>query len=150
MPQSLSNILVHLVFSTKHRQPIISDEIRERLHGYAVGVLRNLGCPSVELNTEPDHLHSLLAMSRTKSIAEVVEELKSSTSGWCKTQGAQWSQFYWQGGYAAFSVSQSQIDVVREYIRNQREHHRTRSFQDELRLLLKRHGIEFDERYLWD
>jgi REP element-mobilizing transposase RayT len=150
MPQSLANVLLHLVWSTKHRERWIADEDRERLHAYTIGVLANLECPSLETNSEPDHIHILCSLSRTVTIAKLIEKVKTSTSAWLKTVGPQYAQFHWQGGYSSFSVSQSLVPQVREYIRNQREHHQVRSFQDELRALLKKHGMAFDERYVWD
>ena len=153
MPQSLANVVLHLVWSTKHREPLIADEIRERLHGYILGVLENLDCPSIETNSEPDPIHILCHLSRTITIAKLIEQAKTSTSVWLKTLGAPTAKFFWQGGYSAFSVSESQIEVVRRYIRNQQEHHRgakRMSFQDELRALLKKHRLPFDERYVWD
>ena len=150
MPQSLANVLLHIVWSTKHRERWIADEDRERLHAYTIGVLVNLGCPSLETNSEPDHLHILCSLSRTITIAQLVEKVKTGTSAWMKTLGPRYAEFHWQGGYSSFSVSESLVPRVREYIRNQREHHRARSFQDELRALLKKHGVAFDERYVWD
>ena len=150
MPQSLSSVLIHLVFSTKHREPWIRASIESELHAYGSTVLRNLGCPALDMNGTADHLHTLFALSRVTTIADVVEELKTSTSKWIKTKGEAFAGFHWQGGYAAFSVSQSNVEQVRDYIQRQKEHHATRSFQDEVRALLTRHGVSFDERYVWD
>jgi REP-associated tyrosine transposase len=153
MPQSLSNVLLHVVWSTKNREPWIADSIRERFHSYVVGVLENLECPSLETNSEPDHIHILCRLSRTRTISKLIEQTKTSTSSWLKTVDGISSHFSWQGGYAAFSVSESQVPVVKKYIQQQREHHRGNrrlSFQDELRALLKKSGVAFDERYLCD
>ena len=150
MPQSFSSILVHLVFSTKNREPWIRAPIESQLHAYGTTVLKNAGCPALALNGTADHLHSLFRLSRTKSVAEVVEELKTSTSKWIKTKGPNFQGFHWQSGYGAFSVSQSNVTSVIDYIRNQSEHHRGISFQDELRALLHKYEIAIDERYAWD
>jgi REP element-mobilizing transposase RayT len=150
MPQSLSSILIHVVFSTKNREPWIRDRIEPELHAYATTVLKNAGCPSLAMNGTADHLHALVHLSRVKTVAEIVEELKTSTSKWIKTKGNTLRGFHWQTGYAAFSVIQSSVEQVVQYIRQQKEHHRGRSFQDELRALLGKHGVDFDERYVWD
>ena len=151
MPQSLSNVLLHLVFSTKHRQPFLRrPELRDVMTGYLVGTLRNLQCPSLIVGVVEDHVHVLCNLHRTISIAKLVEELKKSSSARIKEQGPQLREFHWQNGYGVFSVSQSNVPQVKTYIANQEEHHRTRTFQEEFRLLLTRHGVEFDERYVWD
>lgn len=153
MAQSLANVTLHLVFSVKDRERHLTDEIRERFHAYAAGTLNRLSCPCIEINLEPDRVHIFCQLARTVSIAELLSKLKAATSGWIKDLGPSWAGFQWQGGYAAFSVSQSQIEKVRQYIRNQREHHRAGKaldFQDELRILLKNHKVAFDERYVWD
>ncbi len=150
MPQSLSSVLVHLVFSTKNRDPWIRRNVESELHAYGTTVLQNMGCPCLAMNGMADHLHTLFALSRVTTIAAVVEELKTSTSKWIKTKNALFSGFHWQSGYGAFSVSQSNAQQVIDYIRQQKEHHQSRSFQDEFRMLLERNEIEFDERYVWD
>jgi REP element-mobilizing transposase RayT len=151
MPQSLANVLIHVVLSTKNRAPFLkSRELREELQGYMVGALREIECPSLIVRTVEDHLHCLLNLSRTVSIAKLVETMKVESSSWVKRQAPHLPDFYWQAGYGAFSVSQSNAPQVKGYIANQDEHHRRISFQDELRALLRRHEIEFDERYVWD
>ncbi|HEV7225812.1 MAG TPA: IS200/IS605 family transposase [Pirellulales bacterium] len=151
MPQSLADVLIHVVFSTKNRVPFLkSPEVREQLNGYMVGAMDNLGCPSLITRSVEDHLHVLCQLSRTMSIAQLVKEIKATSSAWVKEQGRGLTDFYWQAGYGAFSVSHSNKEQVKEYIANQEEHHRTRTFQEEFRLLLARHGIKFDERYVWD
>lgn len=150
MPQSLARLHVHLVFSTKGRRPVIDDEVREGLHGYMAVVLRNMGCPAVLINSVEDHVHVLFELARTVSVSEAVEEVKKSSSKWIKTQGDRFAGFAWQAGYGAFAVSRSNVEVVREYIARQREHHRTVGFQEEYREFLRRHEVEFDERYVWD
>ena len=150
MAQSLAKIVVHLIFSTKNRRPLILPEVREALEGYLVGALGNLDSPSLLVKSVADHVHVLFMISRKYSIAEIVEELKKSSSKWVKTRGAQYADFYWQSGYGAFSVSESVIEDVKRYIEGQDEHHQTVSFQDEFLAFLARHGVEYDERYIWD
>ncbi|HPF41796.1 MAG TPA: IS200/IS605 family transposase [Phycisphaerae bacterium] len=150
MPQSLAKLHIHLVFSTKDRQLMIDDAIRAPLHGYMAGILDQLGCCAVLINSVGDHVHVLFDLSRERSISDVTRNLKTGASKWIKTQGPAYRGFAWQAGYGAFAVSVSNIPEVRAYIENQQEHHRTRSFQDEFRLFLRRHNIEFDEQYVWD
>ena len=151
MPQSLANVLLHIVFSTKNCVPFLQDPtIRENLNAYMVGALNAIECPSLITRTVEDHLHCLCQLSRTISIAKLVEEMKVESSSWVKKQAQSLQNFHWQSGYGAFSVSQSNVGQVKLYIANQEEHHRKMTFQDELRLLLNRHEIEFDERYVWD
>lgn len=150
MPQSLSQIYLHVVFSTKLRKPWLDPPIRPRLFAYTATVLNNLGCVPTEVGGYSDHLHILCSLSRTMSPAQLVEEIKKPTSKWMKSQGESFQDFYWQSGYGAFSVSRSNLGEVREYIMRQVEHHRTMTFQDEFRKLLDAHGVEFDERYVWD
>jgi putative transposase len=150
MPQSLAKIYVHLVFSTKNRERVLPDEVRADLHAYMGGTLNGLGCSPIEINIEPDHAHLLFVMSRTETLSDVVGQVKKSANDWLRARGPQFANFYWQGGYGAFSVSQSAVEEVRAYIRNQRQHHQQVSFQDEFRAFLKRYEIEFDERYVWD
>jgi REP element-mobilizing transposase RayT len=150
MPQSLANLLVHLTFSTKHRQPTLKPAFQQPLCGYMIGILKNIGSPSLEVNCVEDHAHILFLLSKTRSLSEVVEDVKTGSSKWLKTQDARLKDFHWQAGYGAFSVSQSSVASVCEYIVNQQEHHRRTSFQDEFRAFLTRHGVEFDERYVWD
>jgi len=151
MPQSLADVVVHIVFSTKNRAPLLkSPEVRERLHAYSVGTLKNLDCRSIITRSVEDHIHILCHLSRTMTIAQLIKEIKASSSAWLKEQDPCLHDFYWQAGYGAFSVSRSNVEKVKDYIADQEEHHRTRTFQEEFRLLLERHGIEYDERYVWD
>lgn len=150
MPQSLAKNLIHLIYSTTDRRPVLDDAIREELHKYTCGILQDQECAAVEIGSVPDHLHLLFVLSKNKALADVVREVKRGTSRWLKSKGPQFAAFEWQAGYGAFSVSQSAVEKVRRYIRDQAEHHRKVSFQDELRAFLRRHGIEFDERYVWD
>ena len=150
MPQSLARLHVHLVFSTKNRENLITDAVRASLHAYMATVLQNLGCTPVLINSMEDHIHILFDLSRTVAVSQAVEDVKKSSSKWIKTQGAEFSAFAWQAGYGAFAVSESMVQTVRGYIASQAEHHRQRTFQDELREFFKRHNIVFDERYVWD
>jgi len=151
MPQSLANVLVHIVFSTKERRAMLQNpELREELHRYLAGVSANLECFAVVVGGATDHVHLLANQSRTIALAEWVKELKRASSLWAKKKSPLWNLFQWQAGYGAFSVSQSPKNRVREYIRSQENHHRRLSFQDELRQLLTKHQIAFDERHVWD
>jgi putative transposase len=151
MPQSLARILIHIVFSTKDRRPFLRDSgLRLELHRYLGGTLNNLECQSVIVGGVEDHVHMLCAMSRTTAAAEVVKETKRGSSVWIKTRSADLTGFAWQNGYGVFSIGYSQIEVARNYISDQEKYHRTVSFQDEFRQLLRRYEIEFDERYVWD
>ena len=148
MPQSLSRVLLHMVFSTKDREPFLSSSLRGSLHAYLIGVLRNLDCPSIQVGGSDDHVHLLMVLSRTRTIAGVAQEVKTSSSKWVKTQGVR--AFAWQTGYGVFSVSESRVQEVVAYIQGQEDHHRYRSFQEEFREFLQRHQVPFDERYVWD
>lgn len=151
MPQSLARVLLHVVFSTKNRVPFLRDvEIREALHGYVAGTLREIDCAPIVVGGVEDHIHILCNFSRTLTIAKLVEEVKRSSSKWVKDREHRLRDFYWQGGYGVFSTSQSQGQRVRDYIIKQEEHHQKTSFRDEFRLLCSRHEIEIDERYVWD
>ena len=113
-------------------------------------VLQNLGCPIALINSVEDHVHILFELSRTVTVSETVEIAKKSSSKWIKTQGTEFDRFAWQAGYGAFAVSESNVSAVIDYIANQREHHRQKSFQEEYRAFLERHGVTYDERYVWD
>ncbi len=149
MSQSLAKNLIHLVFSTKHRRPIIATEVRERLFAYQAGIFQQWESPAIVIGGTEDHVHALFLLSKNHALKKIVEEVKKSSSKWMKHEAAI-ADFYWQNGYAAFSVSVSNGDQVEAYIRNQELHHQKRSFQDELRALLNRHQVEFDEKYVWD
>ena len=148
MPQSLAKILVHVIFSTKNREPMISRQVRPSLHAYITGILENLRCPSLQTGGTTDHVHTLLSLARTLTVADVVEEMKKGSSKWMKQQGVE--DFFWQAGYGAFSVGASQRRALIAYIAQQEEHHRHLSFQEEFRRLLDRYGVSYEERYVWD
>jgi putative transposase len=150
MPQSLAKNMIHLIYSTKNRTSCLSPEIRADLHGYKAGILKEWESPALLIGGVADHVHVLFCLSKNHALAKVIEEVKKGSSKWLKTQGPEFRAFHWQAGYGAFSVSQSHVDQVTRYIERQEEHHRTRSFQDEFRAFLKRYGMEYDERYVWD
>ena len=150
MPQSLARLHIHLIFSTKNRENLISDAVRAPLHAYMATVLQNLGCHPVLINSVGDHVHLLFDLARTVAVSQAVEDVKKSSSKWIKTQGAGLGGFAWQSGYGAFAVSESNVEAVRKYIANQEEHHRRKTFQEEYREFLVRHQIPFDEKYVWD
>jgi putative transposase len=151
MAQSLSHLWTHLIFSTKDRFPFLSDKtIRTDMHRYLATMLREQNCETLIVNGVADHVHALFGLSRTHSIADVVKEIKRTSSGWVKTPSPKLAKFHWQGGYGAFSVSQSNLKDVIRYIENQEEHHKRVTFQDEYRGFLKAYRIAYDERYVWD
>jgi len=150
MPQSLSKVYVHIIFSTKLRKPFITKDIQNELYSYIAGTLINLKSDVLKINGIKDHIHILCTLPRTITIAKILEEMKKSSSKWIKTNGTKWSGFAWQDGYGTFSVSSSLINNVIKYIENQEEHHKKVSFQDEFREFLKKYNIDYDERYLWD
>lgn len=152
MPQSIAKVALHLVFSTKHRKPWLrSVELRDELYAYMATILRdNVDSPAIIIGGVEDHVHILCLLSRKFAIMKLIEEAKTETSKWIKKQSTELSNFSWQGGYGAFSVSESNIPQVKTYIANQEQHHKRMTFQDEFRELCKRHGIALDERYAWD
>ena len=150
MPQSYACLHYHFVFSTKGRAPLLVAELRPRLFEYVGGVLRAHGGCLLAAGGVEDHVHLLAGLSRETAVAEALRLVKANSSKWLHDTGQVDPSFAWQAGYGAFTVSHSQLDVVRRYLAGQEEHHRRQTFQDEFRELLRRHGIEFDERYLWD
>ena len=150
MAQSLAKNIVHLIFSTKNREPLLTAQIRPDLHSYIGGILREWDSPAILMNSVADHVHILFCLSKNHPLKKVVEEIKKGSSKWIKTKSKRYSDFHWQNGYGAFSVSESNCPRVKTYIANQEAHHRIRTFQDEFRAFLRRHRVEFDERYVWD
>ena len=150
MPQSLAQILAHLVFSTKNREPLLADDIRDELHAYSGGIVGNQKGTLLKAGSVADHIHLLIAMPRTCAPANLVQEIKTGSSKWLKTKDTQYADFHWQSGYGIFSISPAHRPVLEAYIANQTEHHRKVTFQDEYRRLLNKYGIEHDERYVWD
>ncbi len=150
MSQSLALNLVHLIYSTKNRTPSLSSEIRPKLFAYQAGIFQQWKSPAIVIGGEADHVHALFVLSKNHALAKIIEEVNTGSSKWVKDQDPSLSQFHWQNGYGAFSVSQSHAAKVRRYIEEQTEHHRKRTFQEEFRLFLKRYGIDYDEQYVWD
>ena len=147
MPQSLVKILVHTVWSTKDRERTIKPEIEARLFGYISGIISNNGGRMIIAGCDADHIHILVSISRL-DISELIGDIKRETSKWMKVYGV--PNFYWQRGYGAFSIGQSQVVAVSRYIRDQKEHHKRQTFQDEFRALCEKYDAEIDERYCWD
>ena len=150
MAGTYTNLLYHLVFSTQDRLPLVSRELQPDLYAYIGGIVRGEGGTLLEIGGMPDHVHLLAKFKPTVSIADMLRQIKTNSSKWVTEEKLKWRKFGWQDGYGAFSVSESQIGTVRQYIQQQEQHHRGRSYQDEFRELLERHGIDYDERYLWD
>ena len=150
MPQSLSRIYVHLVFSTKHRARCLPDVIRPELHAYMGGILRDTGCPSIAINSEPDHAHILFQLGRTVDVAWVVNQVKKGSTRFLRPRIPGMVPFSWQLGYGAFSIGWREVETVIQYIANQRQHHRGDTYKDEFRRLCRDYDIPLDERYAWD
>jgi putative transposase len=151
MSQSLAQIYLHIIFSTKCRRPFLADPaLRAETHKYLGGTCRKLDSPSLIVGGAADHIHILCRFSRTQTLAVLVRELKRESSKWIKTKGAGLGDFHWQDGYGAFSISPGHVGALRGYIAKQEEHHKKESFQEELRRVLKKYGVEYDERYVWD
>ena len=150
MPQSLGRILLHLVFSTKDREPWPLDTVRDELHAYLGGLVRERKGALLAAGSTQDHIHLLIAAPRTMAPADLVREVKALSTAWLKRKDGRLANFAWQKGYGVFSVSPSHRDEVERYVKHQAEHHRKQSFQDEYRALLRKCGVEWDERYVWD
>lgn len=144
---SYTNLLYHVVYATKERAPLITSELKSRLHEYLGGIVKGLDGVPMEINGMAEHVHLLVKICPTLSVSEFLSKLKSSSSGWAKrqTQG----RFGWQAKYGAFTVSESQVGRVREYIRDQEKRHRQMSFEEEFESLLNGNRIEFEKQYLW-
>jgi len=150
MPQSLALVIVHVIFSTHDRRPLLQHPVRHDLHAYLAARARDIGCECYGVGGVADHVHLAVRLSRTVTVAKLVEELKTSSSKWLKTQSPVLKLFSWQSGYGAFSVGPADLPALRRYIDEQETHHQKTTFQDEFRLLLKKYGVEHDERYMWD
>jgi putative transposase len=150
MSQSLSKILVHIVFSTKKRQSWLTNEINDELFPYIAKVIKNNKCYAYEIGGVTDHIHILCSLAKTVTASALIEEIKTTTSRLIKTKNETLKPFFWQHGYGIFSISPAHLNIVRSYILGQAEHHKKITFEDELRTLLKKYNIEYDERYLWD
>ncbi len=152
MPQSLSKVYIHIVFSTKDRVPFLKDNnLSEEMHAYLSGASKNLGSQSLQVGGAIDHVHILCTLSRKNTIADLVRDLKKGSSKWIKSKESPFlNDFQWQSGYGVFSVSPSHLNSLKKYIINQAEHHTKETFQDELRRLFLKYNVEYDERYVWD
>ena len=150
MSQSLANILIHIVFSTKNREAKLSRNICQELYAYIATILKQHSCHPYKIGGIEDHIHILCSLSKTISIAKLVEEIKTSSSKWIKTKGNEFINFSWQNGYGAFSISPAHIKPVYSYIENQEKHHVKFTYRDELKKLLNKYSIDYDERYLWN
>lgn len=148
MPQSLSNILVHLVFSTKGRRALIGQELEDELWRYLAATCTAHSCQAYRVGGTVDHVHILCGLARTTAVSMLLEEVKTSSSKWMKAKGV--GEFGWQNGYGAFSIGQSQFSDVVAYIARQKEHHHRLTFQEEYRAFLRKYGVQYDERYVWD
>ncbi|MGH9603653.1 MAG: IS200/IS605 family transposase [Terriglobales bacterium] len=149
MAHSCSNILVHVIFGTKDRKPLIKPDLRNDLFAYMGGIVRELKGKALLINGMADHMHMLVELPPALSVAEMMRVVKTNSSRWVNENRSHHARFAWQTGYAAFSVSRSNAPAVSKYIAEQEKHHRKRSFDEELLLFLKKHGIEYDERYIW-
>jgi len=150
MPQSLSLVIIHIIFSTKEREPFVHADVRPNLHSYLATVARNADCECYRVGGVEDHVHLAIRLSRTLTIADLVEDLKTSSSKWLKTQGPNLVKFAWQRGYGCFSVGPADLPALSSYIDGQEEHHRKRTFQEEFRMFLKKYGVKYEEAYVWD
>jgi len=150
MPQSLSQVILHVVFSTKDRRPWLDPAIRPRMHAYLATLCRDCDCPAYRVGGAADHVHIATRLARTLSQADLLEKIKKTSSAWIKAQGEQYASFFWQGGYGDSSIGWSQSEDLVRYIDRQEQHHRTQTFQEEYRTLLQKYRVEFDERYVWD
>ena len=148
MGQTLAHLLVHIIFSTHRREPHISTQIETRLHAYIGGICRNVGVDAVTIGGFDDHVHMLVLLRTDTNVASLVRDIKANSPRWMHEQGIR--DFRWQGGYAAFSVSESVSPRVIDYINGQRDHHRRVSFMDELRQICRRHNVAIDEEHAWD
>ena len=147
LSHTLTNVLVHVVFATKNREKRLTAAVRGRLHAYLAAAVKDEGGCAHIVNGGLEHVHLLMRLPPSRALADVMRKLKTNSSGWMRREDR---HFAWQRGYSAFSVSHSQFATVREYIAKQEEHHRRRTFEDELVSLLKRNEIEFEEKYLWE
>ena len=150
MASTLTNLLYHLVFSTKHREPIITPDLRDPLYAYIGGIIRSEGGILIEAGGMPDHIHLVAKFKPDTSVSDMVQVFKAKSSKWVNEMPDRTVRFAWQTGFGGFTVSESQLPIVRRYVRTQEEHHRTVTFQEEYLALLKRHRIEYDERYVFD
>ena len=151
MSQSLVQLYVHVVFSTKHRQPFLTDSVfRNRLHAYLCGICKNLDSPALIAGGVADHVHILCRLAKTGDVSSLIRDLKRDSTKFIKLENPGLHDFHWRNGYGAFSVSPGHVEALKEYIASQEAHHKTASFQDEFRRLCRKYGLDLDERYVWD
>jgi putative transposase len=150
MGQSLVKNYIHLVFSTKHREPFIKPAVETELYNYLGGICKSLECPVVKVGGSTDHVHILCMLSKKIALIKLIEEVKSHSSKWIKTKGKEYEKFYWQDGYGAFSVNPSEVEAVIAYLNCQTEHHRKKTFKEEYRAFLKKYSVDYDEKYVWE
>jgi len=150
MAQTLVSLMVHVIFSTKNREPLIAAEVEPELFAYKGGILKNHGSRLLDAGGTADHVHLLISQSKNIALSSLMKDVKKDSSSWLKTKGSRFRNFHWQDGYGGFSIGKSQIQDLKKYISTQKEHHRRRSFQEELIQFLVAYGIEYDERYLWN
>jgi len=151
MPQSLVQVYVHIVFSTKDRQPFLNEPtLRGQLHAYLAGICKKQESPALIVGGVADHVHLLVRLAKVGAISDLIRDLKRNSTIWLKEAEPTKSDFHWQQGYGAFSISPGHLDALTRYITNQEEHHRTISFKEELRRLCRKYGVELDEKYVWD
>ena len=149
MAQTLVSLLVHVIFSTKNREPFISSSIEPELFAYMGGILKNQNSCLLDAGGTADHVHLLISQSKNVSLSSLMKDLRKDSSLWIKTKGREFDNFHWQDGYGAFSIGHSQIAELKKYINQQKEHHRKRTFQEELMAFFDEYGMEYDVRYLW-
>ncbi len=149
MASTFTKLLVHFVFSTKHREPLITHDIESDLHAYMVGIARNLDCFTIALNGTQDHIHILMSVSKKITVVDLMANVKKDSSRWLNERNILKTKFQWQDGYAAFTIGESGVSALTRYIQNQKQHHQKLSFKEELILLLKKYNVEYDERYIW-
>ncbi|MEO6726871.1 MAG: IS200/IS605 family transposase [Blastocatellia bacterium] len=150
MAQTFTSLLVHVVFSTKHRADLLTPEVELMLFAYIGGILKNEKSVLLASGGTMNHVHLLISQSKNIALSDLLKEVKQSSSKWIKTQGKEFSDFQWQDGYGAFTIGKSQVETIRNYFANQKIHHQKQDFQDELREVLNRYDLGYDERYLWD
>ena len=150
MPKSISQLYIHLIFSTKGRHPFLDDSIRSRVFAYMATVLRDMDSPFLRVGGVEDHVHIVMDIGKKHAPVAFVEKVKKESSKFIKTRGPEYQGFYWQRGYGMFSVSPPHLDKVIGYVENQKEHHRHKTFQEEYREFLNRYGVSYDERHIWD
>ena len=150
MAQTLVSLMVHVIFSTKTREPLITPQIEPELFAYMGGILKNNESRLLDAGGTADHVHLLISQSKNRALSSLMKDVKKDSSSWIKSKGRQFRNFHWQDGYGGFSIGWSDVPGLRDYIESQKEHHRKRSFQEELIHFLDEYRIEYDERYLWN